>query len=36
MNITPIEIRKKEFEKAFRGYEKEEVDAFLQALSQEW
>ncbi len=36
MKISPIEIRKKEFEKAFRGYEKEEVDAFLQSLSQEW
>ncbi|MCU0430915.1 MAG: DivIVA domain-containing protein [Cytophagaceae bacterium] len=34
--ITPLEIRKKEFEKAFRGYEKEEVDAFLQSLSKEW
>lgn len=36
MKITPIEIRKKTFEKAFRGYEKEEVDAFLKSLSQEW
>ncbi len=36
MKISPIEIRKKEFEKAFRGYEKEEVDAFLQSLSKEW
>jgi cell division initiation protein len=36
MKITPIEIRKKSFEKAFRGYEKEEVDTFLKSLSQEW
>jgi len=36
MKITPIEIRQKDFEKTFRGYDKEEVDAFLQALSQEW
>jgi cell division initiation protein len=36
MKITPIEIRQKEFEKAFRGYEKEEVDGFLKLLSQEW
>lgn len=36
MKITPIEIRQKDFEKAFRGYEKEEVDAFLVSLSQEW
>jgi len=36
MKITPIEIRKKSFEKVFRGYEKEEVDAFLNTLSFEW
>ncbi|HEY8401538.1 MAG TPA: DivIVA domain-containing protein [Cytophagaceae bacterium] len=36
MKITPIEIRQKDFEKAFRGYEKDEVDAFLLSLSQEW
>jgi cell division initiation protein len=36
MKITPIEIRQKDFEKVFRGYEKETVDAFLLSLSQEW
>lgn len=36
MKISPIEIRQKDFQKAFRGYEKEEVDAFLLSLSQEW
>ena len=36
MKITPIEIRQKEFEKVFRGYEKEAVDAYLQSLSVEW
>lgn len=36
MKITPIEIRQKTFAKAIRGYEKEEVDAFLASLSQEW
>lgn len=36
MKITPIEIRQKEFEKVFRGYDKETVDAFLLSLSQEW
>jgi cell division initiation protein len=36
MRITPIEIRQKTFEKNFRGYEKDEVNAFLQTLSQEW
>ncbi len=36
MKITPLEIRQKEFEKNFRGYDKDEVNAFLQTLSQEW
>jgi cell division initiation protein len=36
MKITPIEIRQKTFEKHFRGYDKEEVNAFLITLSQEW
>lgn len=36
MKITPLEIRQKTFEKGFRGYEKEEVAAYLQSLSQEW
>jgi cell division initiation protein len=36
MKITPLEIRQKTFEKNFRGYEKDEVHAFLFTLSQEW
>ena len=37
MRITPIEIRQKTFEaKAFRGIDKDEVQAFLTTLSQEW
>jgi len=36
MKITPLEIRQKEFEKKMRGYDKDEVNAFLQTLSQEW
>ncbi len=36
MKITPLEIRKKTFEKVFRGYDKDEVVAFLQILSSEW
>jgi cell division initiation protein len=36
MRITPIEIRQKTFEKNFRGYEKDEVNAFLLTISQEW
>lgn len=36
MKITPLEIRQKTFEKNFRGYERDEVHAFLITLSQEW
>ncbi len=36
MKITPLEIRQKQFERALRGYDKEEVSAFLSSLSQEW
>jgi len=36
MKITPLEIRQKTFEKAFRGLDKEEVEAYILSLSQEW
>lgn len=36
MKITPLEIRQKEFEKKLRGYDKDEVTAFLLSLSNEW
>jgi len=36
MRITPLEIRQKEFEKKLRGYDKDEVTAFLTSLSNEW
>lgn len=36
MKITPLEIRQKAFERVLRGYDKDEVNAFLQSLSQEW
>lgn len=36
MRITPLEIRQKNFEKKLRGYDKDEVNAFLQSLSTEW
>lgn len=36
MKITPLEIRQKSFEKVLRGYDKDEVAAFLTTLSQEW
>jgi DivIVA domain-containing protein len=28
MRVTPLDIRQKTFEKNFRGYEKDEVNAF--------
>ena len=34
--ITPIEIRQKSFEKRFRGYNPDEVDAFLHTLAYAW
>ena len=36
MKITPLEIRQKEFEKKLRGYDKDDVNAFLLSLSNEW
>jgi len=36
MKVTPLEIRKKSFGKVFRGYDKDEVNAFLVSLSQAW
>jgi cell division initiation protein len=36
MKITPIEIRQQNFEKKLRGYDKDEVTAFLISLSNEW
>ena len=36
MKITPIDVRKKKFKKSFRGYDCEEVSAFLSSLSREW
>lgn len=36
MKITPLEIRQKTFERTLRGYDKDEVNAFLISLSQEW
>ena len=36
MRITPLEIRQKTFEKKLRGYDKDEVNAFLLTLSQVW
>lgn len=36
MKISPIDIRQHTFEKGFRGYNIDEVNAFLNSLSQEW
>jgi cell division initiation protein len=36
MKISPLEIRQKTFEKAFRGFDKDEVSAYLISLSHEW
>ncbi len=36
MKITPLEIRQKTFERTLRGFDKDEVNAFLLTLSQEW
>jgi cell division initiation protein len=34
--ITPLDIQKKEFHKAIRGYREEEVDAFLDQIIQDY
>lgn len=36
MNISPLDIRKHEFRKTFRGYDPEEVAAFLELVSSEF
>lgn len=36
MKITPIEIRQHTFQRTLRGYDTEEVTAFLTSLSNEW
>jgi cell division initiation protein len=36
MKITALDIRQKTFEKSFRGIDKDEVQAFLNTLSQQW
>ncbi len=36
MSLTPLDIHNKEFRKAFRGYEEQEVDEFLDLVVQEY
>ena len=35
MDITPLDIRKQEFKKSFNGYDKNEVDNFLEMIAQQ-
>jgi len=35
VNISPLDIRKQEFRRAFRGYNRDEVDAFLEMIAEE-
>lgn len=34
--LTPLDIQKKEFRRAFRGYSEDEVDSFLDRINQEY
>ena len=36
MRLSPLDIRKQDFDTSLRGYSKEDVDAFLQMLSEQW
>jgi len=36
MPITPLEIRKQEFKKKFRGYDPHEIKTFLEMVAQEY
>ncbi len=36
MKLTPLDIRKQEFDRTMRGYNPDEVQAFLQMLSDQW
>jgi len=35
MEITPLDIRKQEFKKSFNGYDKHEVDSFLEMVAEQ-
>ena len=35
MKLTPFEVKKQEFKKVFRGYDREEVSAFLDTIATE-
>ncbi len=35
MKITPLDIRKQEFKAGFKGYDKNEVNVFLEMIAKE-
>src|SRR5262245_38948808 len=36
LRLTPVDIRKQEFKRAVRGYDKDEVDTFLEMVAEEF
>ncbi len=36
MRLSPLDIKKQDFNRGFRGFEEEEVTAFLQMLADQW
>ena len=36
MKLSPMDIRKQEFDSALRGYSTDDVEAFLQMVSEQW
>lgn len=36
MRLTPLDIRKQEFSRGFRGFDGDEVNAFLQMVANQW
>jgi DivIVA domain-containing protein len=36
MNLSPLEIRKQEFDRSLRGYNPDEVHAFLRTVASQW
>ncbi len=36
MKLTPLDLRKQDFTRVMRGYDPDEVQAFLQMLSEQW
>ena len=36
MKLTPLDLRKQQFKKVFRGYDPDEVRGFVEKLAQDW